>query len=485
MCPDDRYADLVEDIDVDFVFEERAEYMVHGRWTERHLQCVWYNESLRPDGLVTDGGEAVEVESPGRWNLEAGPDFIDAVLLIGPERRRVVGDVEVHLRPSGWTSHGHAGDPRYANVVAHVTYFPGPRTTDLPERAVAIPMREAIRSRRGFSFDDIDVSAYPHAMLPSTPRPCQTAWGDDPDRAAAMLEAAGLHRFDIKRRRMRDAITDCGDPIQAFFQAAMGALGYKQNSQNFRSLARMFPLAEWGDDVFDNYAVLLGLGDLIPDPSTTSANAGFVRDLWDRWWRSPLKGRAEPPKWRLDSVRPLNHPVRRLAAAAALFTDRERLSAFLDALDPSRSKFVREVCKAISSMASFPEMEPLTSLSRKAGKPCALIGPAAASAITTNVVLPYLGAIRPDAREVLCKGIPSETISAPMRTMANRLFGRDHNPSALYASSGLRQQGLLQIFADFCLSAKSGCDYCAMGRIRGGNREQGRGNGEEGTRNKE
>ena len=124
-------------------------------------------------------------------------------------------------------------------------------------------------------------------------------------------------------------------------------------------------------------------------------------------------------------------------------------------------------------MASFPEMEPVTSLSRKAGKPCALIGPSAASAITTNVVLPYLGAIRPDAREVLCKGIPSETISAPMRTMANRLFGRDHNPSALYASSGLRQQGLLQIFADFCLSAKSGCDGCAMGRIRGlgGNRE--------------
>ena len=112
--------------------EAAAEYRSGGRWTERHLQCVWYNASLRPDALATDDGEPVEVESCGRWNLEAGPDFLDAVLLVGTERRRLVGDVEVHIRPSGWTQHRHNADPRYANVIAHVTYFPGPRAADLP-----------------------------------------------------------------------------------------------------------------------------------------------------------------------------------------------------------------------------------------------------------------------------------------------------------------------------------------------------------------
>lgn len=463
--PCGRYAELVADLEDDFVFEERAEYAVQGRWTERHLQCVWYNPSLRPAGLVTDGGEAVEVESPGRWNLEAGPDFLDAVLLVGPERRRIAGDVEVHLRPSGWTMHGHAGDPRYANVVAHVTYFPGPSPADLPGPVVSIPMRDAIRSCRGFSFDDIDVSAYPHAILPATPRPCQNAWGGDPDRGAAILEAAGRHRFDIKRRRMRDAIVDCGDPVQAFFAAAMGALGYKQNAQPFRAIARTFPLSAWSGDVLDNYAVLLGLSGFIPDPSASGHHARLTRDLWDRWWRSPLNGRMESLQWRLNSVRPLNHPVRRLAAAAALFTDLDRLTEFLGTLDPSRPRFVRDVCRRITEMAAFPEVEPIVSFAREPVKPCALIGPTTASAIAINVVIPYVGATRPESHDDLCGDIPSETISAPMRAMASRLFGRDHNPSALYASSGLRQQGLLQIFADFCLAAKGGCSDCAMGRV--------------------
>jgi hypothetical protein len=34
--------------------------------------------------------------------MEPGPDFLGAVLRIGPERRRIRGDVEIHLRPSDW-----------------------------------------------------------------------------------------------------------------------------------------------------------------------------------------------------------------------------------------------------------------------------------------------------------------------------------------------------------------------------------------------
>jgi hypothetical protein len=36
---------------------------------------------------------------PGEWNLEAGPDFLNATLLLQPGARRVRGDVEVHVHP--------------------------------------------------------------------------------------------------------------------------------------------------------------------------------------------------------------------------------------------------------------------------------------------------------------------------------------------------------------------------------------------------
>lgn len=446
--------------------ENTARYHADGRWTERHLQCVWYNDNLRPQELVTDDGETVIVESCGRWNLESGPDFLDAALIVGPERRRIVGDIEIHIRPSGWTQHCHSSDPRYANIIAHITYFPGPRAADLPKSALAIPLRAALQANPRFSFDDIDLSAYPHAVLPSTPRPCQIVWGEDPDKGIAILKAAGLHRLDVKRRRMADLIDASSDPLQAFFESVMAALGYKQNTQNFRDIARAYPLTAWTDDKLTNYARLLGIAGLLPDPSDADADTvSFLRDLWDRWWHNPVKNTTRSFEWKMNSVRPLNHPVRRLAAAAAIFSNKNKLNAFISSLDPAQPKFVRDVRDSLSEMASFAEVEPLLSLTGKIGKPTALLGSSRAAAIAINTVIPFIAATRPELTELIYTEIPSESISAPMRTMANRLFGRDHNPCVLYSSNGLCQQGLLQIFSDFCLNARGSCADCRFGKL--------------------
>jgi len=53
-------------------------------------------------------------------------------------------------------------------------------------------------------------------------------------------------------------------------------------------------------------------------------------------------------------------------------------------------------------------------------------------------------------------------VSAPMRLTALHLFGRDHNPAAFYADNGLLQQGLLQIYLDFCLNAGPDCEGCSL-----------------------
>ena len=90
-----------------------------------------------------------------------------------------------------------------------------------------------------------------------------------------------------------------------------------------------------------------------------------------------------------------------------------------------------------------------------------LLGNAAAAMLVTNVIVPFVACANPDLLSRLLPGLPAEEISAPMRAAATHLFGRDHNP-ALYASSGLLQQGLLQIHADFCLDARAGCEACGL-----------------------
>ena len=452
--------------DTDCVREPTAPYRAEGRWSERHLQCVWYDDRLRPAALRTEAGEDVAVESCGRWNLEAGPDFLDAVLLVGPERRRVSGDVEVHIRPSGWAQHGHAGDPRYARVVAHVTYYPGV-AADLPPGTLSIPLRDALRALPRFSFDDIDIAAFPHAVIPATQRPCQRLWGGDPDRGTAILRAAGLHRMEIKRQRMRALIEEAGDPSQALYESVMAAFGYKNNAPAFRTLARAFPLSLWDDapTPLANYARLLGVGGLLPDTSALPPDAtDLPRTLWNLWWRNPLPVPDTPPVWRLDGLRPLNRPFRRLAAAVALFSRREELLSRIQAGSPTDPKALRARAAILRDLSRFPEIEPLLSLEGPAGKPAALVGPARAAAVVTNAVIPFLAATGKTSMEALYAQLPPEEIGAPARAMANRLFGRDHNPRPLYGNSGLLQQGLLQIFSDFCLNDRSACAGCRFGQ---------------------
>ena len=72
------------DIGAVFVAEPDGGLLAHGwHWTERHLQCVWADNKLRPAQMRSGSGEEVAVADPGRWNLEAGPDFLDAVVTVG------------------------------------------------------------------------------------------------------------------------------------------------------------------------------------------------------------------------------------------------------------------------------------------------------------------------------------------------------------------------------------------------------------------
>jgi len=90
---------------------------------QRIARCIWFDQNFRGPAdhcnerpFRTDDNQALTVFSPGWWNLCEGPDFRNAAIKVG--RSPVVkGDVEVHLRASDWTRHGHDTDPRYRGVV--------------------------------------------------------------------------------------------------------------------------------------------------------------------------------------------------------------------------------------------------------------------------------------------------------------------------------------------------------------------------------
>ena len=375
--------------------------------TERHVQAIWYDAALRPKNLKTRRGSEVRVVSPGEWNLEAGPDFRNSVLEIGTERRRVVGDVEVHLCPSDWDLHGHGADPNYRNVVAHVTWGCGPAPESLPAGAVSIWLGRFVTADTSFAPEQIDLMAYPYARLPSGVRPCEERIGCDPDLARQILTEAGKHRLKMKARRISGRICAAGgDRIQIFYEEVMTALGYKRNQAQFRRVAERVPIAS------------------LPEDASAARTALLVAGTFEEWDR---KG-----------SRPGNSPERRLSSAADVFTSTPTMR-FADEAD-----FSKDACRSMVTMMC--------------GEHC--MGRGRAGAILANVIAPF--AVAEERVSDFPDWLPPEDISGPVRLTAFRLFGRDHNPAAFYSTNGLLIQGLLQIHRDYCLQVHPDCTECGL-----------------------
>jgi hypothetical protein len=454
---------------------EKSEDWTDYPWTERHLQCVWFDPSYRPAELATTAGEPLTVEEPGMWNREAGPDFLNATLRVGGKPGRLLkGDIEVHVRPADWKRHGHADDPRYRNVVAHVTYFPGSLPAGLlPPGAVTLSLREALARNRGFAFDLIDVASYPWPVRAVKPPCAERFAGMTPEELGGFLDSAGERRMQLKAARM---LTTAGerDREQMLYEEVLSALGYKHNRMPFRLLARRVPvqtLRQYAKgDTLRAFALLAGVSGLLPDRPAAAWDEEtrlFIRKVWDIWWK--LQGQWGPhalsrKEWRLAGVRPVNHPLRRLMAAATLASDRLSLSAKLIAfVDPEHERFFERLTQAFAETPAdgyWSHRLGLTGPRRAA--PVALIGEERATALVVNVAIPFLasgGHLGPSHQSLL-RALPPEHDNSLIRTTAALLLGRDHNP-AVYRGA-LRQQGLIQIFQDFCLHDRSRCQTCSL-----------------------
>jgi hypothetical protein len=441
-------------------------------YSERHLQSIWYDPAWRPHPLTTRDGEQVFVEHPGLWNQEAGPDFLGAVLRVGPAARRLAGDVEIHIHPSDWTAHGHATDPRYRNVRFHVTYFPGTaRQANLVPGALQISLKDALAARPAFSFDLIDPTAYPYAARADMP-PCSLVLkAYTPEQRRQVLQAAGEERLRRKARRLAAAIAERG-PAQVLYEELMVALGYKHNKQPFREIATTLSLDRLRDEANGNpnraYALMMGIGGLLPEQPSRRwdpAMRRWMRGHWDFWWRhrDAFSDQLPLPQWRMDGVRPANRPERRLMAAAHLFCGHPEIER---QLHPQTNESAAAWLKRVLTLLQ-QTTDPF--LSRRQGfsgtptrRPVALIGATRATAIVVNVITLWLLAqdVPAEFGRAVLAAMPPESANQIMKQTAFYLFGRDHNPT-LYRDA-LARQGLLQVFHDFCLNDRSRCATCCF-----------------------
>jgi len=322
---------------------------------ERLVQAIWQQQRLRRERLKTLDGKPVTILHPGFLSLEGGPDFRKAVVQFGSESP-ITGDVEVDLQVSGWKAHGHDRNPRFQSVVLHVVWSSPKQTPNGPPvlavaDALDAPLAELAEWLGGESGPD----------LPERYRGRCSAPLHDLSEAdlADLLNQAALVRLQGKAAQFAARARESGWE-QSLWEGLFRALGYKHNSWPMQRIAELRPRWQNGaTGVPELQARLLGVANLLPvHVARTQADAnGYVRGLWDHWWRErdAFEDCLLPRSlWRLHGIRPGNHPQRRLALAAHWVANGKLLSKLerwgTDGADESRRRSGRSVVASLAAV---------------------------------------------------------------------------------------------------------------------------------------
>ncbi len=435
--------------------------------TEMEVQALWF-EQLHQPALTTDDGRTVEIIQPGFWNHGGGPDFSRAVVRFSkegqPDEALTIGNVEVHLRAADWNVHGHHVDPAYDETVLHIVWeTKGPKAffpaTSSFRRVPQVVLGTQLVAPWA-ELQPLCAGLLHHPMPSAVPGRCSSTLAILPaEQVVSILRAAGLFRLKQKAQRWywRRRLTS---PEQMLHEALAEALGFHANQIPMRLVAQRLPWAKLRTmDHETRLAHLFGLSGFLPDESVARLQAeprAWLRNLWEIWWkaRSPLDYALLPKsQWKLAGQRPLNRPERRLAALAQVVPRVPELLLALKARDADRfAKTLHAVTDPFWEKHATLTGNPMSA-------PCRLIGEERIHDILINVFWPLVLLDDPEAAREGLSAITAASNGAAriatQRTLISSLTPKQQREA-------LVQQGLLQVFRDYCQSDCSQCQDCTF-----------------------
>ncbi len=414
---------------------------------EMELQAHWFAGDFGRE-FQTTAGDEVRIVQFGVWNREAGPDFAETAISInGGEPRR--GCIELDPDARDWERHGHATNPAYENVVLHVFPHRGECeffTRTARHRNVPQVLLDLAR------LDGIAVNPQPAARMGR----CAAPLRELPEEKVREV-LLGAAQFRLRRKSAALAqLAEMHGADEALYQALAATLGYKNNKRPFTLLAQRLPLKILRKR--DAAALLFGLSGFLPATELAGFDAptrSYLRGLWEQWW--PRRGEFErfaltPTHWHLGGLRPVNHPQRRLAALAQLVAHWPKVRALAKRCEP-------EAIHAFFAGLSDEYWDVhYTVRSKTAPRPMALVGESRVTEMLANVFYP-LALITDPSRGIGYQNLPSTLTNRRVEIALQRLFGPTDRGRS-FARNAAMQQGLLQVYEDFCLRDASDCERC-------------------------
>ncbi|MDH4184138.1 MAG: DUF2851 family protein, partial [Nitrospinota bacterium] len=407
----------------------------------------------------------------------------------------IKGDVELHVHASDWKRHKHHQDPAYGGVRLHVAMY-----CDILEPCVTTLGQSPVELELSKAFP-----AWPQALrldggepgATKEPSPRLGLCGSHFQRIGAtrmmdILDAAGEGRLILKSEKISRLLKrDSGE--ETLYRGLMEVMGYSTFRSMFHNLAMHLPLGLLRPMVAEMdrkerqralEAVLLGVSGLLPqiDSTMDGQTQAYLDGALSTWGQMKEKfgldrlfGRQD---WKLAGARPANYPMGRLAAMSNFLAShlegnletlfKRLLQEFPENGGPGqRQHWLEKVSGMFAGATPGYWAHRHTLGGRQLAKPRALVSADRASLFMINVAIPHFlaraleyGAREEEARlRAIAYKIPKSGGNSILKYMTLRLFSGKTPRGRMDA---VKEQGMMQIYADFCLMDAGDCQGCAL-----------------------
>ena len=312
---------------------------------EAFLHFLWQYQNFTDFQLKTTEGQSVKVLKIGFLNSNAGPDFLDARLLINDIEW--VGHVEIHLKASDWFVHGHQQNPAYQNVILHAVWE--------ADKPILHPDGSAIPTLLLQPIANLDlINRFENLVQNPNPIACASQFGTiDQIHKLSMLDKALITRLEQKAELVHQLLaTTQNDWEETTYRLLAKNFGFKINADTFLKLAERLPLKilqKHRNNLQQIEALVFGVAGFLEENEQADEywlglknEFAFLKAKYQL--TDKILGKFE---WKFLRLRPANFPTVRLAQFAKLI---EQMSSLFSVfINTESSKAINQSLKVSQS----------------------------------------------------------------------------------------------------------------------------------------
>ncbi|MEZ4909625.1 MAG: DUF2851 family protein [Saprospiraceae bacterium] len=283
---------------------------------EDFIHYLWRTKLL-PAELLTLQGQSVQILDFGTGNMDSGPDFFNAKVVL--DDQLWVGNVEMHVFTSDWIKHRHSNDDAYKNVILHVVW-----TNDLVKielESIGIPTLVL----NGL-IPKIYLDRYLLLKNSSFEIPCKDQIATvKMARVSLWMERMAVERIEAKAQAVYTLFQNTSENWEeTLYIMLVRYFGTKVNREPFERLARAVPMKLIllnRDKPKSLEALYFGQAGMLRDSNVEGDYYGELSAEYNFLQRKYGLTPMDPMTWKFGKIRPANFPTIRIAQLSAIMTN--------------------------------------------------------------------------------------------------------------------------------------------------------------------